>query len=73
MNEPREYHAKGTKSARERQLPYDFTHVESETRQQKQTHRYREETAGFWGECVEGQGVWVRGIEKHRLPVTVTK
>ena len=28
MNETREYNVKQNKSVRERQLPYDFTHVE---------------------------------------------
>ena len=62
------HHAKGNKSDRERQIPYDFTYIgnlkkkkkpkeQTHTKRQKQTHRYREQM----GDCQrEGKGGWAK-------------
>ena len=78
MDGPRWYYVKGSKSDRERQIPYDFTYMWNIKNQnkwtnitkQKQTHRYREQTGG----CQRGGGVggrmkYVREIKRYRIPV----
>ena len=54
MDGPREYHAKWSKSERERQIPYDVTYLWNLKydkmnlfTKQKQTHRHRKQTHGY--------------------------
>ena len=65
MDGLRDYHK--VKSKRERQIPYAITYmwnlkynINEHVYDQKETHRYREQTCGFqvgvWG--MEGLGVW---------------
>ena len=60
---PRDYHTKGSKSERERQIPYDITYtwnLKYNTNKliynQKQTHKYREKTCGRQREGVVEEG-----------------
>ena len=59
MDGTRDYHAKRSKSERERQIPYDIIcmwklkYDMNVFTKQKQTHRHREQTCG----C---QGGWIR-------------
>ena len=74
MDGARGYYAKGNKSVRERQIPYDFTYmwnlknIRNEQTKLKQTHRHREQTDGC--QRAGGFGDWVKkgeGSEKHKL------
>ena len=55
MDIPRDYHAKWSKSDRERQILYDITYMwnlkKNDTNEliteQKQTHRFRKQTYGY--------------------------
>ena len=75
MDGPGEHYAKWSKPVRERQIPYDFTHMwnlknkMNEQTKQKQTHRHREQTEGCrwegdWGLVEKGEG-----IKKYTLVV----
>ena len=78
MDGTRVYRAKGNKSLRERQIPYDFTHMwnlrnktdervggkEREANHKKQTLNYREQTGLLEGGWVGGWAKWGMGIEE---------
>jgi len=56
MDGPRDYHTKGNKSEREIQIPYDITYMwnlkiqyKSMYLQNKNRHRYREQTCSCQG------------------------
>ena len=68
MDGPRDYHTKGSKSGRERQLSYDITFLWNLKKmiqmnlftKQKQTYRHRKQAYGYqrgkWGR--DKLGVW---------------
>ena len=56
MDATRDYHAKWSKSERERQIPYDITYmwnIKYDTNESiyetEKNHRHREQTGGFQG------------------------
>ena len=63
---PRDYHTKGSKSDRERQISCDITSVQNLKKmipmnlsmKQKQTHRLREKTSGLPGRAGQRDRVW---------------
>ena len=63
MDEPRDDHAKWSRSERERQIPYDITYMwnlKYDTNERiyetKNSHKYREQTCGCQGGGVVGEG-----------------
>ena len=73
---PRDYHTKWSKSDRERQISYDIAYMQYLKKmiqmhlftKQKQTHRLREWTYGYWGGKVEGMdrlGVWDQHVHMY--------
>ena len=72
MDEPGDYHL--NKSDRERQISYDIAYMQNLKKndtnlftKQKQTHRRREQTYGYWGEGW-GRGTdWEFGIDMYTL------
>ena len=64
MDGPRGYHTKWSKSDRERQILYNITYMNLFTKQ-KQTHRLREWTYGYWGEGWRGGMDWEFGIDMY--------
>ena len=78
MDGAREYNARQNKSIRERQIPYDLTHMwnlrnrtneqrkrERERETKKQTLNYREQTWLPEGRWVGGWVKWVMGIKER--------
>ena len=70
MEAARYYHTKGSKSERERQIPYDITqnlyNYDTNEPSMKQTHRHR---ADLWLPKQGGSGVdgWEVGISRGKL------
>ena len=59
MDGTREYNAKWNKSVRERQIPFDFTHLRNKTKWSKEKReRETEQTDGY--QSGDGWGGWVK-------------
>ena len=75
MDELGDYHTKWSKSDRERQISYDIAYMWNLKKmiqmnlftKQKQTHRLREGTYGYWGKGLQGGIDWDFRIDMYTL------
>ena len=69
----RDSHTKCSKSERERQIPYDITHIwnlaynTNEPFHRKETHGLGEQTCGFQGEGGGSRMDWESGVNRCKL------
>ena len=71
MDEPGGHYAKYNKSDRERQIPYDLTHMgnlknkhkHKQTNKKHHAHKYGEQICG----CHRQRVKWVKGVKRYKL------